>query len=364
MMWTPYSLIVAVLARRGLGDIEPTFTWAFTRLGITIVALGGLILLQPRLAAPRRPLWEGAALVVLALDLIATGWGLNPTIEPDYYRERSPLANVATATRTLYLPQDEYEAKFNTFLDFKAFGPSTRAAWKPLRESLLPNLGMLDGVPSANNFDPLRVGPHDALFESTRDLPLEQALPRLRAMNVGILLTTGELAGLEQRAQAGPVTAYTVPDPQPRAYVVGEAWQAANVDEALAAMSRSDFDPARVVILEGSPGRLSRITSPDHTLSIIEDGPQVVTLDVQTDNEGWLILTDSWYPGWQATLDGKPVPILRANAAFRAITLTAGQHSVSFTYRPFSFRAGAAISLASLGGLAAILLFGRARQRS
>lgn len=347
-------LAVALAIGRILGQVEPALVRATVRLGPSLVALAALVLLQPEPGARRRWLWEGVALALLAADLVTAHWGLNPTIDPAFYRDRSPLAGELASlpgdTRTLYLPQDEYAAKFETFLDTHDFGPATLAAWGPLRDALLPNLGMLDGVPSANNFDPLRVAPHDALLQSVRDVPLSRALPRLRAMNVGVLLSTGSPGDLEPVASAGPVTAYAVPDPLPRAYFVAEAWQAATLDDALAATSRDDFDPARVVVLE-TPGDAPLDTGDTSVdaipLTLHEEG-NAITIDVQAPLPGYLVLADTWYPGWRATLDGDEIPILRANAAFRAVLVPEGAHTVSFAYRPRSLLWGAAVSAVSL----------------
>jgi uncharacterized membrane protein YfhO len=62
----------------------------------------------------------------------------------------------------------------------------------------------------------------------------------------------------------------------------------------------------------------------------------------------YLILSDAWYPGWQATLDGQPVPILRANGMFRAVHVPPGQHEIVFTYRSKPFEIGTAVSIACL----------------
>ncbi len=74
-----------------------------------------------------------------------------------------------------------------------------------------------------------------------------------------------------------------------------------------------------------------------------------------TDAPAWLVLTDTWFPGWTARLDGSDVPIARANHAFRAVALPAGDHEVEFVFRPRGLRTGAAITLVSLGVLAALL---------
>jgi uncharacterized membrane protein YfhO len=54
-----------------------------------------------------------------------------------------------------------------------------------------------------------------------------------------------------------------------------------------------------------------------------------------------LVLSDTFYPGWKAFVDGKEEKILRANYNFRAVPLTAGTHRVEFVYDPLSFKLGA-----------------------
>jgi uncharacterized membrane protein YfhO len=68
-------------------------------------------------------------------------------------------------------------------------------------------------------------------------------------------------------------------------------------------------------------------------------------------------LTDTFYPGWRVTVDGKAGELLRANYAFRAVPLKGGRHEVTFSYRPRSFRYGAVVSLLSLLILIPILIY-------
>ena len=73
-----------------------------------------------------------------------------------------------------------------------------------------------------------------------------------------------------------------------------------------------------------------------------------------------LVVSDTWYPGWRARVDGETARILRADHAFRALALTAGAHRVELAYAPLSFRLGAALSAL---GLALVALLARARRR-
>ncbi len=74
------------------------------------------------------------------------------------------------------------------------------------------------------------------------------------------------------------------------------------------------------------------------------------------DSSEYLILSDTWYPGWEALLDGQPATILRANGLFRAIRVSQGTHEIIMTYHSRGFEIGAAISLVSIGGVVAMLL--------
>jgi len=61
-----------------------------------------------------------------------------------------------------------------------------------------------------------------------------------------------------------------------------------------------------------------------------------------------LVLTDTFFPGWEARVDGTPAPILRADYAFRGVALGAGEHRIVFRYRPWSFYTGVALAAGAL----------------
>ena len=81
---------------------------------------------------------------------------------------------------------------------------------------------------------------------------------------------------------------------------------------------------------------------------IIRVEATTLSATVMAPRDGMIVVVDPMYPGWSATLDGKPVPILRANHAFQAIPVPAGRHDLLLTYRNRWLAIGAVVSSATL----------------
>jgi uncharacterized membrane protein YfhO len=75
---------------------------------------------------------------------------------------------------------------------------------------------------------------------------------------------------------------------------------------------------------------------------------QQLRLDASPACASVLVLSDNWYPGWQATLDGRPIEVLRADAAIQAVAIPAGPHRIEMRYRPASLLWTGALSLVTL----------------
>jgi hypothetical protein len=104
--------------------------------------------------------------------------------------------------------------------------------------------------------------------------------------------------------------------------------------------------------LPAPPGRAG-------TVRITQLGFDRVILDAQMDRPGHVVLLESWYPGWQATVDGHVAPLLRANLTFRAVPVPAGHHVVEMVYRPAEVTLGATLSAVTLVLLSAAFIRSR-----
>jgi hypothetical protein len=138
----------------------------------------------------------------------------------------------------------------------------------------------------------------------------------------------------------------------PRAYLVPSArtvYETGGFDgepaEPVRELVGARFNPLAEVLIvrqsgepavEGGPAG-APIRAP---VEFLEYGSRRVRLRVEAPRDCWLVLSDTWYPGWSATLDGNDVPIHRANVAGRAVRMPAGAHEVVFRYTARSLRRG------------------------
>lgn len=139
----------------------------------------------------------------------------------------------------------------------------------------------------------------------------------------------------------------------PRAMVVPSA-RLASDDEALRLVTTGGIDLMRTVLLAEPPpddavSKAVRWTGRPAPAPIIEDPtPNRVLIRVTAPGDAWLVLSDSWAPGWRVRIDGRPARLYRANYAFRAVRVAAGSHEVEFRYLPGSFILGAAMTVIGL----------------
>jgi uncharacterized membrane protein YfhO len=131
-------------------------------------------------------------------------------------------------------------------------------------------------------------------------------------------------------------------------------------------MSQPEFDPRSTVVLEECVGESSEVLgdSASHPPAsfALQYRPNGVTIRGDAPAAGYIVLADTAYPGWQATVDGKAARVWTANFAFRAVAVEAGAQTIDFHYRPVSLTIGAGVSLLALVSLlAGLYLIGRRR---
>ena len=132
----------------------------------------------------------------------------------------------------------------------------------------------------------------------------------------------------------------------PRVFLSGNYKVETNPQKTIEIFYNPLFD-AKTILLEKKP-LLEPTSSQINEAKIIEYTPNKVTIETNSDAPKLLFLSDNYYPGWKATVDGAETLILKADYTFRAISVPAGKHQVIFTYDPLSFKLGIIICIFSL----------------
>jgi len=160
------------------------------------------------------------------------------------------------------------------------------------------------------------------------------------------------LAGYELLYTANGIALYENTHAIPRAVFVQNSIEVANSDESLAALQASSFDARTTAVVEtGGHAMTSFSNSNPQTpglasATIVEDKRNRVAIETDNDRDGLLVLSDNFYPGWQASVDSKRLEVLRANHTMRAVKVPAGHHMVSFVFAPPTFYASLYASVA------------------
>jgi len=143
---------------------------------------------------------------------------------------------------------------------------------------------------------------------------------------------------------------------------------AADKIDRLNMLIAKDFDPASHVILEEEPVLMNAGAGTVDVVSegaaILEYGPEEVIIEAAVNEPKFLVLSDSYYPGWKVEVDGRPDKIYKAYHFLRAVYLDKGRHIVRFTFDPLSYKIGKYISLSTIGLLLLLWLVPKIKRRS
>lgn len=296
----------------------------------------------------------GASLFALVtLDLLTFGQGYNPVVSiRQFYPSNSLISYIAkddTLFRITALRQDlvpDAHMMFG-FSDIRGLDFPTR--WYSQYLSLIP-----DQIPWLS---------YGSIFSSTSS-------PLMRVLNLKYVITSNAdtLAvekGVHIVARAGNAYLGELAEPQPRAFVVYEAIAVPDDEKALNLLRNEPEAVFHRVVLSDAEAYTVPLVRPRNSdvplnnVQVLFYNANHASWRVTTKQDGYLFVSDAYYPGWVAYLDDVPTTLYRANIAFRAVFVPAGEHTVSFRYEPVVFKIGVGISTAALF-ICAVVLVGMA----
>ncbi len=284
-MWTRDDAFPPSLAGEGQGGGSSTniniMKWALPVLALVIILDAWRIPLQliNTTAAWRDPLWDGAAVNIPA----------------------------GADARVLEIPNDS-----------------------PYNGSYAVQLQHVIG------YDPLPIASYDKLQKLADPHDPTNAVNTLIGVKYLLARTPYDKTNFELAGIASGGIYYKRTDPFPRAWFATKGVTVEPNDDAVRETINKDVEALRDTAIVDSP--IDCPTSDIATATISDYHAN--NISIQTDGGGVLVLSDQYYPGWQATVDGQSVPITRAFTALRAICVPSGTHTVEFIYRPMSLIIG------------------------
>jgi len=357
-----------------LSSGAPITRGALLALRGALLCLAAAAALTLRISPARQALFVAC---LGGLDLFWAHHRLNPTAPVDLFTSRpSPLAHLGAldAARvyvydyTIRLPSEPGEhpgAEVYTLARVPQGWPRDAALVLGVLDYLNPPTAGRWGVRGSFDVDIVDLYPtalrrlvaHQREVE--RDGEAHARLLRLGA--VTHVLTLHEAAWTRVlrplTSEAGlfrePIRIFAVPSPLPHVYAVGGA-RIASDTEAEGILGSADFDPARELVLPTGRARAAA-EALESRVDVRDWRPDRIAMDVRLSDAGFVVLSDAFDPGWQAWVDGRRSEVLRANLAFRAVEVPAGEHALKLRYVPPGLVAGGTASLAALAVLLPLL---------
>lgn len=286
------------------------------------------------------------ATVLLAGDLMSFGWGYNPPVAATYLYPTTPSIEFLKKQPGPFRVVLDTERGFfvNVFQPYGIQEVGGYMTVYPARVNrLLSHIEYGTFSPEVVNFGRL------VMFSNV-------VHPLFDLLNVRYLVTAPGIRLPEnpryRLVHAGDLTVYENLQALPRAFAVHRHVVLRDVGQIIGRLGAGEFSPRDEVILEEEQpaafvenARAAAAASPVEVRSYTTDAVEVAA---QMSADGWVVLSDAFYPGWEVEVDGRPSRILRADCALRAVAVPAGSHTVVFRYRSAALRAGRVISLSAL----------------
>jgi Bacterial membrane protein YfhO len=231
------------------------------------------------------------------------------------------------------------------------------------------NFGDMFRIADTWGASPLRL----ARYEQFHKLPLERVWS---LMNVKYVITwrkslsemgvESEVVAEAKVSETETTYVHRLLRVSPRAALASRVDLAASNDDALRMLAAPEFDVARQAVLE-SQQSLGLSSGDSGQPTLVSQIPNGSTWAITGTSQSLFVISENFYPGWRAFVDGREAQILRANSVMMAVVVPGGDHRVEFVFDPFSVKLGAgisALSLIALTGIAIVSLWGKRRRRS
>lgn len=224
------------------------------------------------------------------------------------------------------------------------------------------------GLHDVGSYDAVGLRWHDMLYDRVFGVTrsIDEAVPacvaRLQLFGVQTVMggpgtfTAGATRSLPPAGTIAGYPYYRVPGAS-EVSLVGTSVAERGDGTAMRTVSSCGFDSSANVVIDGPrflpgddtpPGPRHGVALGPHAVRVVDLQAGRLAIDTSASRDAWLVVRQTWAPGWQATVDGRSVSVNRVDVSFQGVRVPAGTHRVELTYRPAALTAGTALSLGSV----------------
>jgi hypothetical protein len=366
----PYRFILLALAM--LAAVPALFWLATARKRWAAVAVASVIGIELLGSAIYSGMYQGGT-VFSGLES-----GQHPNLAPQVMRyPEIPERDFLRPTRFVDILRDQPDRYLTYALPAANFDKGYLFTQRPQDwPALALERGTLFQIPDVLGYNPVQLPRYWTYIRSTNDNPVfynasvigQPTLEDARLMGVRYVIVPRGLQALPAGrivATADDYDLVQIYGWEPRVSVLPSWTVVASPPDAVSAIGVPGFDPSRSLVLEREPGIAPAPGAQPGTATYREASPEDVRIRVETPAPSVVVVRNSYDPGWTATLDGRPVPVLSADYLLQGIAVPAGRHDIRLTYEDpdvtRGLAAGAAVWLILLAAIPAAALLERRR---
>ena len=340
-------LAVLVIVFATILSLAMWHSYIDSKLPLAVLLIFGcsLVMLHYKKFSP--PTFATVVCLLILLDLGAKDLQLLPMIDREFYEDKPLVMDIvgdSFGKHRVYSGR----IKLTPNPDMNPPGPTWMDELFLSKQYLRPFTGMVLGVEHAGGHPGLglELRKHLVWYYALIDAKPDKRFRILKRSNVKYWIDRDYLTrfSAEGVPLIFPDRVKVWDDALPRAYMVGQV-KIEEKSEILNTYYNESFDPLSEVIFS-HPVEFDPSSYFKGTVEEVSYSPNHVTVKTDQQGSGFLVLMDSYFPGWTVKVDGKERPILRANQFYRAVQLDSGSHTLEFDYFPEGFKAGLIVSSA------------------
>jgi hypothetical protein len=339
-------LVTSIIISLYLPNLRDSFVRSTITFGVLAIIAGIFSLTHDAFfKRNKQNWWVGMVVIITFLDLFLANRLINPTINAASYSNAGNNSEILDG-RVYLEAKTEYTLKFSRYMRFNDYRPIEKK--EDVFTSGLPNTNLFQHIDYVNNFDPMLPKYYSQVMNLLPMMDKQEEENWLRLMNVKKIIRS------DLQSETG--VKHTELDGSRQIWWFPCAILAESNDEALNNSRNllqnwvvgSDLNQIVIESNDTIIATRNECAQSHFSFSLTEENPVSMTLRVNASKDGWLMVSESWYPGWEVTIDGEKSEVARGFVLFQTVKIPAGEHIVELKYKPLSFLFGSMISVLSL----------------